>query len=96
MLVSGVVHVELLGRVIVLGPLIDGERRGDELCFSLGELDEEDGADGARGLCEPGDGVGEDGFVGFSEAAFEHEGGVFGVDDVDAGVGFFGGEWHCW
>lgn len=102
MFVRGVVLVELLGRVIVLGPTVDRERGRDLVCFVLGELEEEDCAYGAGGLGEPRDRVGEDGLVGFSEAALNDEGRVLAVDDIDASVGFLGGERHvvccerCW
>lgn len=94
MLVGGVVGVEFSGGVVVFGEDVDGERRGDERGGGFGELDEEDGTHSAGGVFEPGTGVGEDGGVGFGEAAFEDEGGVFGVGEVDGGVGFAGGERH--
>lgn len=96
MFVRGVVDVALLGGVVVLGPGVVGLRGRDQVGHVLGELDEGGDADGSVGLSEPGDDVGEDGFVGFGDAAFDHEGGVAGADGVDAGIGFAVCEGHGW
>lgn len=103
MFVRRIIQVGLLGRIVVLGPVVNRQWRRDQVCFVLGELNKEDDADGPVGLREPGNGIIENGAVGFGEAALHDKGRVFGVVDVDFAIGF-GSERHgcssddemCW
>lgn len=93
MFVCRVVRAGLFGCVVVLSPAVNRKWRRDQVCFVLGELDEEYDADGLAGLREPSNDVGENGAVVFGEAALHDNRRVFGVVDVDFAIGL-GSEGH--